>query len=159
MKIKSAGRERVPIEVCTYDQIPVIDNRTAITLVIGVKDRWGDFYCRQAAAAWKHAYSRRPASCTVQVSGYDDDPRELWEIPEVRDYVQRWARMVGLNDFTKAKEAIGSARFMGVLPLLGLCGAYGTTVPEDMVFTVEADFSAWLNDRIEELKRERRNTQ
>jgi hypothetical protein len=23
------------------------------------------------------------------VDGYDDDPRELWEIPEVRDYIRR----------------------------------------------------------------------
>jgi hypothetical protein len=149
----------VPIEFCTYDQNPKIDNYTAITLVIGEKDRLGDYYCREAAAAWKFAYSQRAATYMVQISGYDEDSRELWEIPEVRDYVQRWARMVGLDDFAKAREAIGSARFLGILPFLGSCGAYGTTVTEDIVFTVEDDLAAWLDERMEEVERERKNIQ
>jgi len=30
-----------------------------------------------------------PGHCVFSVSGYDDDPRELWQIPEFRSYIKR----------------------------------------------------------------------
>jgi len=33
----------------------------------------------------------------VTISGYDDDPRELWEIPETRLIAERWLRAGGLG--------------------------------------------------------------
>ena len=31
------------------------------------------------------------------VSGYDDDPRELWEVPEVLQYLEKWLGAVRQN--------------------------------------------------------------
>jgi hypothetical protein len=43
----------------------------------------------------------------VGIAGYDQDPRELWEIVEVRRFVRRWARFVGLTDPATAMREIG----------------------------------------------------
>lgn len=37
---------------------------------------------------------------TLMIDGYDDDPRELWQIPEAVDYVRRYAKASGLHDWT-----------------------------------------------------------
>lgn len=53
--------------------------------------------------------SRHPVHFSV--AGYDDDPRDLWHIPEVVEYLRKWVRLVQakgghgldrLDDFSKA---------------------------------------------------------
>jgi hypothetical protein len=40
------------------------------------------------------------AELLLCVDGYDNDARSLWDIPEVADYIRRYARAAGLNDWT-----------------------------------------------------------
>jgi hypothetical protein len=55
----------------------------------------------------------------VLVPGYDDDPRELWEIHEVTRYVRDWARLTGLDDPEHARRHLEPTS-----NLLELCGAF-----------------------------------
>lgn len=41
-----------------------------------------------AVAAWRHLSKTR--AIIMHVGGYDDDKRELWQIPEVRKFVERF---------------------------------------------------------------------
>jgi hypothetical protein len=50
-----------------------------------------DGFVTLAAAADSHAFSD---PITFAIDGYDDDPRPLWEIPEVMAYLRCWRRMV-----------------------------------------------------------------
>lgn len=63
-----------------------------IVLTIGDKGHLTRADRRLSARVWK----RIPHSKTVllTISGYDDDPRELWQIPEVCAYVHAWAMLV-----------------------------------------------------------------
>lgn len=35
----------------------------------------------------------------IAIGGYDEDPRRLWEIPEVVDYIRRYAKASGLSNW------------------------------------------------------------
>lgn len=47
---------------------------------------------RKAAAAFVAA-EQRASVVSLTIDGYDEDPRELWEIPEVTLYLRRWHRL------------------------------------------------------------------
>ena len=48
--------------------------------------------------AWRETSMRFPNSgFYLQIAGYDNDPREPWEFPEVARYVRRFARTAGLD--------------------------------------------------------------
>lgn len=38
------------------------------------------------------------AQFLLSIDGYDEDERELWEIPEVMRYIKRWAQAARLTD-------------------------------------------------------------
>jgi hypothetical protein len=42
------------------------------------------------------------------IAGYDDDPREIWEFPEVCRYVRQWAKATGLDNPDVADLWLGS---------------------------------------------------
>jgi hypothetical protein len=54
-------------------------------------------YFQSAVKAWHDALQRwgghlNDVRIYIKVGGYDSDPRELWEIPEVCRFMVRWAR-------------------------------------------------------------------
>ena len=52
-----------------------------------------------AARKWEEMLTCAPAArVMLSISGYDDDPRGLWEFEEVRRFVQQFARFAGIND-------------------------------------------------------------
>jgi hypothetical protein len=60
------------------------------------------------------------AATSLHITGYDDDPREIYEFPEVTRYVRRFARAANI-DFD-----LGCARLHPTsVGLLALCGAFG----------------------------------
>jgi hypothetical protein len=69
------------------------DDYDAILMVIGSK---GDLSARRAgesAVSVKLIAERYPdASLSLHIDGFDDDPRELWEIPEAARFI-RWFAM------------------------------------------------------------------
>jgi hypothetical protein len=57
-----------------------------------------------------------------------NDPRALWEIPEVAAYIRTWAGLVGLDDPETAQRVFdsGDERQVGdTLGLLDMCLVFG----------------------------------
>jgi hypothetical protein len=83
-----------PTGVADYSSIADadIDNRTFVQLTIGVRGQLTRRNARDAAKMFREIVRRAPlAPVYPNFLGYDDDPRELWEIEEVRRYVCTWA--------------------------------------------------------------------
>ena len=75
-----------------------------VMFAIGRRGNMTPSTCEKAAAAWRTITAENPkARFMLQVGGFDDDPRDLWEFPEVCAYVQLWARFAGLTDPDKAE--------------------------------------------------------
>ena len=59
---------------------------------------WGGLTAEAAertAAKWSLVLLHTPKSeHSIMIGGYDEDPRQLWEIPEVCDYMRRFASIV-----------------------------------------------------------------
>ena len=72
----------------------------------------------------------------IMVGGYDDDPRPLFQIPEVVDYVQKVMIEAGIRHWTHlAVVRLGQA----TLVLLVLCGVFGEDHPFTAVIVEGAD--------------------
>ena len=100
-----------------------------IELVIG---QYPDYFsakdCRDSARAFRLARKRYPqAKIGISVGGYDNDPRELYDIPEAREYICRWARKAGLSDWRVAIEVPWGKEWD--LALLQLCGVFADDSP------------------------------
>jgi hypothetical protein len=55
---------------------------------------------REMAVAPSLVYRKHPGSpIALLISGFDDDPRSLWDIPRVAEYVRVFAREAGLADW------------------------------------------------------------
>jgi hypothetical protein len=124
----------VPCEVVTYDEAPSrLDAETAVSLTIGIR---GDLTKREAlraAQVWMNIRANSPNSpIYVHFLGYDDDPRELHEFPEVMRYLRWWARAAGLGDFNTAFAAVRDPlRFPALLALSAVSGVFGDDLPEE----------------------------
>jgi hypothetical protein len=64
-----------------------------------------------------------------QIAGFDDDSRELWEIPEARDYICDWARFAGLDH---SAAVATSPLDRHALAFLAKCGAIADVDPNDV---------------------------
>jgi hypothetical protein len=102
--------------------------------MIGIRGNLTNTEVNRCVAMWREVTARYPKAVFVlQFVGYDDDPRELWEFPEVCRYVRRWARSAGLSDFGTADYWLGTGE--GRLPtpsehawgvsFLAACGVFG----------------------------------
>jgi hypothetical protein len=84
-----------------------------------------------AIMAWRALKIMPSTAVTMHVGGYDDDPRELWEIPEVVDFVGEFCRRTGAHNHP-AVEPISRNWLMA-------CGADpNTKVTVDMISHEEA---------------------
>jgi hypothetical protein len=73
----------------------------------------------------------------IMLLGFDEDPREIWDIPEAARYVRWWARFSGMNDLATAERYALDAPEVGVaslniqsiagsnVGLLAACGVFG----------------------------------
>ena len=67
--------------------------------IIGERGRLTRHEAKCAAKTWNEHLQLQPkAHVILSVSGYDDDPRDLWEFDEVRKFVQQFARFAGIAD-------------------------------------------------------------
>ncbi len=71
------------------------------------------------------------AEILIWIAGYDDDPRELWDFPEVRRYVRWWSRAAGLGSWQAAIE-IPWADFDACMGVLIACNVFGDEHPFDL---------------------------
>jgi hypothetical protein len=100
---------------------------------------------------WRHMAARYPkAIFYLHLLGYDQDPREIWEIVEAARYVRSFARAAGLDDMDaalqffgpdsptmKAGEASGDVKLCGTAGFLAACGVFGDDLKQE----------AWRNFR------------
>jgi hypothetical protein len=118
-------------------------DRTLIPVTIGIRSDLSKAAAAHCAAMWQEVTARYPkAFFLLNILGYDTDPRELWEFPEVRRYVRRWARLTGLNDLETANRWIGSCEGRVESPLsperypiatggpgfVAACGVFGEAI-------------------------------
>ena len=102
---------------------------TLINLTIGTRDELTKRESAAAACAFKEIRRRHPqAPIALIILGYDQDPRELWEFPEVCRYVRRFARSACLGDWRIAMSVPWLHESWGIA-LLAACGAFGDDAP------------------------------
>ena len=90
----------------------------------------------EAAATWKRIRAQSPdSSVFVALLGYDQDPRELFEFPEVCRGFRRWARAAGIHsDVNKAQAEIGDPmQFPALMGLLAGVGYFGEGVRQQVL--------------------------
>lgn len=84
---------------------------------------------RQTAEAFRHARARSPQSpVCLSFLGYDQDPREVWQFPEVRRFLRWWARFAGIGEWQAAAAVPWLDPSWGV-GLLAACGVFGDDRP------------------------------
>jgi hypothetical protein len=77
-----------------------------IPVTIGLRGQSTKDEAQVTADMWRTVIARYPkAIFQIVFFGYDDDPRELWEFPDVRRYVRWWAKLAGLTDLETADRA------------------------------------------------------
>jgi hypothetical protein len=85
---------------------------------------------KRAAKSWLEHIKRYPkARFVIHLAGYDDDPRDIWEIDEAARYVRRWARLAGLDDIDVAGARLDDR----ALAWLGACGAFGDEIKRQVI--------------------------
>lgn len=82
---------------------------------------------REAAAAWREAVRRYPkAQLAIAMLGYNEDPREIWQIEDAARYVRWWARYAGMDNEAAVLRAGQINMFAAInYGLLVACGVFG----------------------------------
>lgn len=76
---------------------------------IGTRDRLTKEEARMSAQFYRRVRQRYPkAKLYINILGYDQDPREIWEFPEVRRFFRWWVRFAELD--TEELPATGNLR-------------------------------------------------
>jgi len=129
---RNAGRRLweagMPNDAVTYDEIAqtAIDPRTMVNLVIGTRDKLTEAAARDAGETWKKLRAKSPQSpIAIVILGYDQDPRELWEFPEVRRYVQWWAEAAGMDRPEALLSLPDPITGQALGGFLSACGVFG----------------------------------
>jgi hypothetical protein len=131
--IKAAAAQlremNIPTVPLTYDDaLPPGDGEgEMIHMTIGVRGLLTRQKARENAEGWRKVTRQRPKGMfVISMLGYDQDPREIWEIPEAAEYVCWWAKDAGMDDPQEADRWLGdvggSSAGMG---FLAGCGAFG----------------------------------
>jgi hypothetical protein len=108
-----------------------------VQLTIGARGSLTRSFAKAAAKAWRETLGRHPkATFGLSIAGYDDDPRELVDFPEVRDYVCRWARFAGVTF-----ESLDTISFAseGDVAFLAACGVFGDKITANREPPVKAN--------------------
>jgi hypothetical protein len=93
-----------------------------VWMTIGKRDALTPQEAERMGACWREAVQRNPrAEFLITIDGYDDDQRELWQIPEVVSYVKLWAAAAGMADAATVQRLLGDQGYA----FLGLCGVFG----------------------------------
>jgi hypothetical protein len=96
--------------------------RVMISFHIGSRGELDWFAAKEYAESWKVFRVRHPKSpVTIFFLGFDTDPREIWDIPECRQYLRWFAKAADINRPSDLPPDIGGQLFS----LMGLCGVFG----------------------------------
>jgi hypothetical protein len=120
------GDPGIPQSTCEYDEHGTLGGEfppgALVSLEIGQRGNLNNRMAVEAAAATFRNIAKRtsPGLIYVFLVGYDQDPRELWDIPEVAEYVRLWARLAEL-DLESATTILESH----AVSFLAACGCFG----------------------------------
>jgi hypothetical protein len=129
---RAAIKAGFPVDYISYEhglEPTEVPEGTLINHTIGTRDALTKRDADAAAQAFRELRRRHPqALIALSILGYDQDPRELWEFPEVCRYVRRFARSAGLSDWRVALEVPWVDASWGIGFLAG-CGVFGDDAP------------------------------
>ena len=108
-------------------------------ITIGTRGRLTRREARETAALWREARRRYPkATFIINMLGFDEDPRQIHEVPEAARYVRWWARFAKMNDEKTVEQYLvdqadaacfeawgGSTAAEANVGLLASCGVFG----------------------------------
>jgi hypothetical protein len=149
---KNIAVEMARAEVRRLEAVgPVIDSggtlpdhpggaRGMVYFAIGGRHDLSISAARRNAERWKRVILKYPSGTFyLFLLGYDDDPREIWEITDAARYVRRWARFAGIREPDDIKVRIIDSLGMGdyVIGFLASCGAFGDDVKQQVLRTVK----------------------
>jgi hypothetical protein len=149
--VKAVRDLGVPQELFSYEHgipkdLPAGDGDGMIApFIIGERGRLTKTAARKAGAMFRDMSARYPkAIFYLNLLGYDQDPREIWEVVDAARFVRWFARAAGLNDMATAEqifgpgsptweagaamgEAIGKDKgsICGAIGFLAACGVFG----------------------------------
>jgi hypothetical protein len=111
------------------DEIPDI-----VALTVGVRGHLTRSVAKRSAMAFRKIVATYPeVYVMLHFSGWDDDPRALWEFPEVCRYAQLWARLAGVDSPNNVPAMSNlSPDSLRVLSMLGAFGGH-VHVPPDLI--------------------------
>jgi hypothetical protein len=106
----------------------VMHNVGSVVIMLGTRGHLTEQYAREAADSFRQMRARLPkAEIALTVGGYDDDPRELFQVPEVCRFVQFWAGVAGVSGWRIAETIPWHSS--DDLALLVRCGVFGDDHP------------------------------
>ena len=89
---------------------------------IGARDEMTAAKAMEYGAFWREVIAKHPKAYFIPtILGYDDDPRELWEFANVREYLRAWAQFAGITGPDSIKVDTGGL----LVGLLAACGCDG----------------------------------
>lgn len=107
-----------------------------IGITIGERNHLTRDAAKQNARRFKEIAAAQPwAELCPIMHGYDDDPRGLWEIPEVRAYLCRWAQFAGIKNTSDADAYRIDANMCAVL---AKCGVLDDVDPNEVIPGLES---------------------
>jgi hypothetical protein len=131
-KIIRQHRPDLPV-VGHDDQMPEVEGDGSDVMVSFLVGSRGDLTrqaAKRAARSWCRHVARYPKACYVlSLAGYDEDPRNLWEIDEAARYIRRWAHLAGLTSLAEADRYL-QEHFVA---LLAACGAFGEDAKRQVI--------------------------
>jgi hypothetical protein len=91
-----------------------------MVFTIGARDELSRAAARKRGRVWRKVL--RFEEAYLHFLGYDDDPREIWEIATAAEYVRQWAKYAGIVNFDEAKALPLAPESLGFLVA---CGVFG----------------------------------
>jgi hypothetical protein len=105
--------------------VSAVTKETFCPIEIGSR---GDLTPARAQAAadifQKVAPRAGPGCIYLHISGYDQDPRSLWDIPDAAEYTMLFARLAGLNSIDDVPAALNITS----ITLFAACGCFGPNI-------------------------------
>src|SRR5262249_44989829 len=106
------------------------DAETMIAVTVGSRlDLVSLRAAQDGVRTWHEIRTRFPESpIYLSVVGYDDDRREIADIPEAARFFRRWARIAGIRS---PEQALAQNLCEISAAMLAACGAFGPKMQEE----------------------------
>ena len=95
-----------------------------INIEIGARHELNQEAAERRGMEWRDLTARFPRAYFIPtISGYDEDPRALWDFPQVCEYMQRWAKVAGIRTIDDMPNVN-----QDTIGLFAACGVFGSAM-------------------------------